>query len=121
MTNYKEILRLKNLGFSNNEVATAVGCGRNTITRTLQRSESAGIGWREAKDMSVEDLRKKLFPGGIDRPQYRIPDYEKVHREMQKSGVTLSLLWVEYCEECRAIKVWLWSLISAEQCNITAY
>ena len=31
-----------------------------------------------------------------------MPNYEKVHKEMQKSGVTLSLLWVEYCEECRA-------------------
>ena len=29
MANYKEILRLKNLGLSNNEVAAAVKCGRN--------------------------------------------------------------------------------------------
>ena len=29
-----------------------------------------------------------------------MPDFEWVHREMQKSGVTLSLLWVEYCEQC---------------------
>ena len=33
--------------------------------------------------------------------QYSMPDYEWVHKEMQKSGVTLSLLWVEYCERCR--------------------
>ena len=31
-----------------------------------------------------------------------MPDYEWVHREMQKNGVTLSLLWVEYCDQCRA-------------------
>lgn len=31
-----------------------------------------------------------------------MPDYEHIHYEMQKSGVTLSLLWVEYCEQCRA-------------------
>ena len=30
-----------------------------------------------------------------------MPDYEHIHKEMQKSGVTLSLLWVEYCEQCR--------------------
>ena len=29
-----------------------------------------------------------------------MPDYEWVHREMQKSGVTLGLLWMEYCEQC---------------------
>ena len=52
--------------------------------------------------MSAEAIRKHLFPAANDHPQYRMPDYEKVHKEMQKSGVTLSLLWVEYCEECRA-------------------
>ena len=102
MTDYKEILRLKNLGFSNHEVAAAIGCGRNTITRTLQRAESAGISWHKAKEMSAEELRRHLFPSSADHSQYRMPDYEKIHREMQKSGVTLSLLWVEYCEECRA-------------------
>ena len=30
-----------------------------------------------------------------------MPDYEQLHREMAKSGVTLSLLWSEYCEQCR--------------------
>lgn len=30
-----------------------------------------------------------------------MPDYEWVHREMQKRDVTQSLLWVEYCEQCR--------------------
>jgi transposase len=29
------------------------------------------------------------------------PDYEHVHRELSRSGVTLSLLWNEYCEICR--------------------
>jgi transposase len=31
-----------------------------------------------------------------------VPDYEYIHQEMQKSGVTLSLLWQEYYSQCRA-------------------
>lgn len=42
-----------------------------------------------------------LFPQPSSKPVYRMPDYEYVHREMQKSGVTLNLLWLEYCEACR--------------------
>ncbi len=103
MTDYKEILRLKNLRFSNNEVAAAVKCGRNTVSRTLKRAEKCSLTWREAKEMSAEAVRAKLFPADNEaHPQYRMPDYEQIHREMQKSGVTLSLLWVGYCEECRA-------------------
>ena len=30
-----------------------------------------------------------------------MPDYECVYREMQRKGVTLNLLWLEYVEKCR--------------------
>lgn len=102
MTNHKEILRLKSLGLSNAEVASACGCGRNTVTRTLQRAKNALLSWDEAKQLSSNVVTERLFPESQNRPVYRMPDYEQVHKEMQKSGVTLSLLWVEYCEQCRA-------------------
>ena len=51
--------------------------------------------------MSTQEVSRQLFPSEQKGPVYKMPDYEWVHREMQKSGVTLSLLWVEYCEQCR--------------------
>lgn len=33
-----------------------------------------------------------------------MPDFEHIHKGMAKSGVTLSLLWDEYCQECRDSK-----------------
>lgn len=57
--------------------------------------------WESAKDLALSEVQKKLFPSDNTKPTYKMPDYEWVHREMQKSGVTLSLLWVEYCEQCR--------------------
>lgn len=102
MTNHKEILRLKSLGLSNAEVASACGCGRNTVTRTLQRAKNALLSWDEAKQLPSNVVTERLFPESQNRPVYCMPDYEQVHKEMQKSGVTLSLLWVEYCEQCRA-------------------
>ena len=102
MTDYKEILRLSSLGFSKQAIATSTGCARNTVRSVVAAAEVHGISWETCRALSNEMLRKKLYPGNEDHPQYRMPDYEKVHREMQKSGVTLSLLWVEYCEDCRA-------------------
>ena len=96
MTNHKEILRLKSLGLSNAEVASACGCGRNTVTRTLQRAKNALLSWDEAKQLPSNVVTERLFPESQNRPVYRMPDYEQIHKEMQKSGVTLSLLWVEY-------------------------
>lgn len=101
MTNYKEILRLKSLGMTHADIATSCGCGRNTVTRVLHRARECGMTWESAKDLALSEVQKKLFPSDNTKPTYKMPDYEWVHREMQKSGVTLSLLWVEYCEQCR--------------------
>ena len=29
-----------------------------------------------------------------------VPDWDRVHRELRRKGVTLQLLWVEYREAC---------------------
>ena len=101
MTNHKEILRLKSLGLTNTDIANASACGRNTVTRTLARAQENGLTWEKARSMSQQEVSLKLFPVETGATTYKMPDYEHVHREMQKSGVTLSLLWVEYCEQCR--------------------
>lgn len=43
----------------------------------------------------------KLHPSAQSKPMYKMPDYEYVHKELQKSGVTLKLLWLEYCDKLR--------------------
>ena len=101
MVNHKEILRLKSLGLAHREIAASCSCGRNTVTRTLARAREQNLSWDMAKGMSPQQVTAALFPSEKATPVYKMPDYEWVHREMQKSGVTLSLLWVEYCEQCR--------------------
>lgn len=102
MTNYKEILRLSGLGLAKQDIAASCQCSRNTVRNVLNAAQERGITWATAQESSNEALRDVLFPGAANKPLYRMPDYEYIHQEMQKSGVTLSLLWVEYCEQCRA-------------------
>ena len=102
MTNYKEILRLAALGIAKQDIAASCQCSRNTVRNVLNAAAQRDISWLTARESSNEALRHLLFPGSSGKAVYRMPDYEYVHREMQKIGVTLSLLWVEYCEQCRA-------------------
>ena len=51
--------------------------------------------------LAADRVQELLFPGDRSRPGYKMPDYEYVHKELQKNGVTLNLLWLEYCEKCR--------------------
>jgi len=101
LTNYREILRLNSLRINHSQIAASVKCSRQTVISVLQKAKRKGIGFEDAKDMSDRDLANAINDGGIDRVQYRMPNYEYIHLELGRSGVTLSLLWVEYCEECR--------------------
>lgn len=101
MTNYKEIIRLHSLGINNTRIAESCGCARSTVIAALQRAAGQDLSWNKIKNCSTEEVARKLYPSTALGQQYKMPDYEWVHREMQKSGVTLSLLWVEYCEQCR--------------------
>ena len=101
MTNHKEILRLHSLGIKNKDIAASCGCGRNTVTRTLQRAHELELSWNSIEDLSSREVSTKLFDDKETGGGYKMPDYGRVYRELQRSGVTLNLLWLEYCEECR--------------------
>jgi transposase len=100
MTNYKEILRLSDLGISNSQIAAALGCSRTTVIAVLQKAGEKDLTWKRTSTATNTELAKLLFPSEGGTPGYRKPDYEYVHREMAKSGMTLQLLWFEYCDKC---------------------
>jgi len=101
MTNYREILRLDHLRINHSKIAASVKCSRQTVITVLQKASRKGIGFEDAKSMSDRELANTINDSGIDRVQYQMPDYEYIHKELGKSGVTLTLLWLEYCEICR--------------------
>lgn len=102
MTNYREILRLHSLGFNKTEIASSCKCARNTVAATLQRAANCGLKWPLPEGMSDKQLSERLFPTSTSKPVYKMPDYAYVHKELQRSGVTLNLLWLEYCDQCRS-------------------
>ena len=103
MTNYKEILRLQSLGINNTRIAEACGCARSTVISTLQYATAKGLKWDSVRDWTEKEVAEKLLPSVAARQTYKMPDYGYVHREMQKSGLRLNLLWLEYCEQCRSV------------------
>ncbi|WP_434509805.1 hypothetical protein [Desulfitobacterium sp. AusDCA] len=97
MTSYKEILRLHSIGINNSRIAFGCSCSRTTVINVLQRAKDQGLSWQTVAEMSDKELSQRLFPSESAKPAYKMPDYEYIHRERAKSGVTLTLLWLEYC------------------------
>ena len=101
MTKYREILRLHNQGISNRNIAEVLKCSRNTIKRTLESAIEKRIVWPLPDNLSDKVLEQELFGKRTVTQKWKLPNYEYIHQEMAHSGVTLSLLWNEYCEDCR--------------------
>jgi transposase len=100
MTNYKEVLRLTSLGINNSQIAAALGCSRTTVITVLKKAGEKGITYPKTENLSNRELGEKLFPSEKGKLVYKMPDCDYIHREMAKSGMTLQLLWFEYCDAC---------------------
>lgn len=101
MTKYRDILRLNSMGLSQRSIASSLQCSRNTVSEVLTRAKEKGVSWPLPADVAEADLQYLLYPEKAQASSRKIPDCEYIHRELAKSGVTLSLLWNEYCESCR--------------------
>jgi len=98
----REVLRLKNEnGLSNRAIARACRVSNSTVGEYIARAERVGLKWPVPENCSETELYQKLFPEeekpvAIERP---IPNWEEMHRELSRHGVTLMLLWQEYREK----------------------
>ncbi len=99
MRQIREVLRQKwELGFSNRQIGRSCGLSRPTVAAYLRRAEAAGLSWPLSESLDDGVLERKLFPPPptIPAEQRAVPDWELVHRELKRKGVTLALLWDEY-------------------------
>ncbi len=100
MRRIKECYRLSyESGLNQTQIARALSIGRSTVWDYLKKFEESGLSWEEASNWSEEELDRKLFtrPGA---PSGRVlPDFQYIHKELRRPGVTLQLLWEEYKRE----------------------
>lgn len=99
MRKIREALRLKHaLGLSERQIAVSVGVSRSTVAEYLRRAGVVGITWPVPEGMDDAELERRLFtpPSFEVTPARAQPDWNQVHKELRRQGVTLLLLWEEY-------------------------
>jgi transposase len=98
----REVLRLKyENDLSNRAIAQACHVSNSTVGEYIAKAEQAGLKWPIPENCSEEELYQKLFPEGEKTltPNRPVPNWEMIHRELSRHGVTLTLLWQEYREK----------------------
>lgn len=101
MVNYREILRLNSLKYTQRQIAASVHSSRNTVSDVIKLASEARLDWPLDDSHTNEVLYALLYPSRLEaiNPR-REPDYSYIHKELAKPGVNLTLLWTEYCAEC---------------------
>ena len=102
MRKIKEVLRLRfECGLSLNAIARALELSKGAVAKYDALARAAQLDWASIEPLTEEQLAKRLLP-----PQAMVPgqnqfapiDFILVNQEMKKKGLTLQLLWGEYCE-----------------------
>ena len=98
--NAKLILRLHKNGHSRREIIRSASVSNRSISEVLERFKASSLSFDDIEKMDEDDVYKELFPDRyINKDMYYLEDYDYVHKELLKKGVTLKLLWHEYLEK----------------------
>ena len=98
MRKIKEVLRLSAAGHSQRQIAECCAIGRATVGEYLQRASAAGLSWPLPDGLDEARLERRLYPPPPSLPasERGLPDWAHVHCDLNRTGVTLYLLWEEY-------------------------
>ena len=102
MRKVREILRLSlNQGLAQREVANSCNVSQSSVNKYFQQAQLARLSYEEVCGLDDLQLAKRfgIRTRSENHKVYPIPDFEYIHKEMKKKGVTLQLLWEEYKEE----------------------
>jgi transposase len=102
MVDYKRILQLRAEDVSQRGIAEALRCSRNTVASVIAAADGQCLGYGAVADLDNGEVRHLLFPE-LEKPasDRARPDFEYLHKELSRTGVTLLLLWNEYANRCR--------------------
>jgi len=81
---------------SDRVIARSVGVSKNTVRRYRHLAVQGQCSWVELAALDEHDLDARFNQASGRLTQKRMPDFTLLHQEMQRTGVTLQLLWEEY-------------------------
>ena len=96
--NVRAILLGKLQGMSNNDIASAYHCSKHSVADVvIIATEKEILPLGPIPSLSEEELYQLFFSDrNTQEAVFEPVDYEYVHKELNRVGVTLSRLWIEY-------------------------
>lgn len=98
----RKVLQLKEKGLSANVIEKDYHISKRSTKKVMNRKEELNFDALKLVDYNDDDLYKLFFPENCLDNLYKSVDYDYIQKELSKNGVTLKLLWDEYCQNIQA-------------------
>ncbi len=99
--NVKLIMELKAAGLSQNNIARTRHISKASVSDVLHIAAEKLISFDDIRDKPDDEVYRLFYPDKFAvESMFKSPDYDHVHNELKKIGVTLKLLWQEYKDDC---------------------
>lgn len=70
---------------------------KNSVGDVFHIADRMGISYEDIAQIDEDAVYRKFYPNKFALENlYDKPDYEYIHQELKRTGVTLKLLWQEY-------------------------
>jgi len=103
----KDVIRLKwEAQLAHERIAAALKVSKGVVAKYVALASAAGMDWETVRDWDERQLVARLLPRSGEASPYVVPDWARVHRELDRKGVTLMLLWQEYTAEHEHARTW---------------
>lgn len=89
----KLIMQLSAEGMSGRQIAASQHISRNSVSKVRQAANENNIVWEDIQELTEHEVYERLFPEKTQIDYvYPDPDWEQIHKELARDGVTLKLL-----------------------------
>ncbi len=104
----KDVLRLKLHGkLSHAAIARSLSVSKGVVAKYVSLATAGGLQDRASiAALSEAELERRLFGAGPEQRRVVEPDFGRIHRELRRKGVTLTLLWEEYRAANEGRRTW---------------
>ena len=103
----KDLIRLKwHAQLPHAQIAATLKISKGVVAKYVALATAAGLDWDTVQGWSEQQLSTALQPRSAASLPVVVPDWGRIHRELDRKGVTLMLLWQEYVEANPQARTW---------------
>ena len=103
----KDVLRLKlHGGLSHEAIGRSLSISKGVVAKYVSLAAAGGLDWATVAGLGEAELERRLLGRSADDSRVVEPDFGRVHVELRRKGVTLTLLWQEYRATHEGERTW---------------